>query len=180
MQFYFSDQLRKYRTIRALKTMQELPGFSKDFRQFVRDVCRAEADLVLCDKDPPLREFTMDTLKSFSYETSLAKLETIAPTLMASLAGSISDSKDDLVSLSRFGFGGSRRGEPVSLVPALVQTASAILHNRHPSCISTVPAVNSLNNLTNQITRRYFFCQMVLGHLSGCDFALPPIVVQIS
>ena len=154
----------KYRTLRALKTMKELPGFSKDFSQFVREECRREADLVLSEKDPPLKNFNMDSIKDFSFESSLSKLERVAPTLLASIAGSISESKcDDLSSLSRKGFGGRRRDESVSLVPAIVQTASAILRNRHPNSISTVPAVNSLNNWTSHITSRYFYLANALG-----------------
>ena len=163
----------QYRTLRALKTMKELPGFAKDFSHFVRDECRHEADLVLSYKDPPLRDFDMDSLKNFSYATSLSKLEKVAPTLLASIAGSISESKcEELSSLSRKGFGGRRQSESVSLVPAIVQTASAILRNRHPNSISTVPAVNSLNNLTNHITSRYFYLSNALGNsyrfLSSC------------
>ena len=177
--FYFSDQLRKYRTLRALKTMKGLPGFAKDFCQFVRDECRAEGDLILADKDPPLKDFNMDTLKNFSYEASLAKLENICPILMSSIAGSISDSKADMQSLSRFGFGGRRRGESVSLKPALVQTASAILHNRHPNSISTVPAINSLNNFTSQITSRYFYLSNALGTSFRSDTKHIPIIIAI-
>ena len=154
----------KYRTLRALKTMKELPGFATDFSRFVRDECRREGDLILSDKDPPLKDFNMASIKDFSYLNSLSKLEKVAPTLLASIAGSISDSKcDDLASLSRKGFGGRRREESVSLVPAIVQTASAILRNRHPNSISTVPAVNSLNNWTNHITSRYFYLANALG-----------------
>ena len=82
--------------------MKELPGFSEDFSKFVRDKCRSEADLILNDKDPALKDFDMDSLKNFSYLSSLNKLEKVAPTLLASIAGSISDSKcDDIKTLSR-------------------------------------------------------------------------------
>ena len=47
--------------------MKELPGFSEDFSKFVRDECRSEADLILNDKDPALKDFDMDSLKNFSY-----------------------------------------------------------------------------------------------------------------
>ena len=162
----FSEQLSKYRTLRALKTMKDLPGFSKDFSKFVRDECRSEADLILNDKDPPLKDVDMDRLKNFSYTSSLAKLEKVAPTLIASIAGSISDSKcDDIKILSGKGFGGRRKAESISLVPAIVQTDSAILKNRHPNSISTVPAVNSLDNWSNHITRRYFYLSNSLGTL---------------
>jgi len=144
--------------------MKQLPGFKQDFSTFVREECRIEADLILSDKDPPLKEFNMETLKNFSYNSCLTKLEKNAPTLIASIAGSISDSKSDqLEHLSRKGFGGRRRDDSVSLIPAIVQTASAILHNRHPNSISTVPAINSLNNYTNHITSRYFYLSNSLG-----------------
>ena len=162
--FSFSEQLKLYRTLRALRTMKGLPGFAKDFSQFVREECRRESDLILGDKDPPLKDFDMTSLQDFSYSNSLSKLEQVAPTLMASIAGSISGSKcDDFASLSRKGFGGSRRAEDMSLVPAIVQTATAILRNRHPNSISTVPAVNSLHNLTNHITSQYFYFTNALG-----------------
>ena len=144
--------------------MKELPGFKQDFSTFVREECRIEADLILSDKDPPLKEFNMETLKTFSYHSCLSKLEKNAPTLIASIVGSISDSKSDQPKyLSRKGFGGRRRDDAVSLIPAIVQTASAILHNRHPNSISTIPAINSLNNYTNHITSQYFYLSNSLG-----------------
>ena len=66
--------------------MKGLPGFAKDFSQFVRDECRRESDLVLAEKDPPLKDFDMNSLKDFSYFSSLSKLEKVAPTLIASIA----------------------------------------------------------------------------------------------
>ena len=144
--------------------MKELLGFSKDFTDFVREECRREADNVLAEKDPPLKEFNMESLKDFSYTDVLLKFERLVPTLMASISGTISDQKGgELESLSRFGFGGRRRGEAVSLVPAIVQTASAIVRNRHPNSISSVAAVNSLNNYTEHITSRYFYLSNALG-----------------
>ena len=144
--------------------MKELPGFTRDFRQFVREECRTEANLILEQKDPPLREFSMESVKNFSYLSSLAKLECVVPTLLASIVGTITDSKsDDLETLDRKGFGGSRRADSVSLVPTIVQTASAILRNRHPNSISTVLAVNSLNNHTEHVTSRYFYLCNALG-----------------
>ena len=160
----FSDQLLKYRTGRALKTMKNLPNFEKDFQKFVREECRLEADKILKNKDPPLSEFNLKTLKDFHYNCELEKFETVAPTLMASIAGSISSSKDDpLVDLKRRGFGGSRKAEDISLVPAIVQTAACILRNRHPNSISTVPCVNSLNNWLMHIPHQYFFLSNSLG-----------------
>ena len=91
--------------------MKDLPGFSRDFGKFVRDECRSEADLILTCKDPPLKDFDMKSLKNFSYESSLFKLEKVAPTLVASIAGSISDSKCEIGFLSRKGFGGRRKTE---------------------------------------------------------------------
>ena len=144
--------------------MKELPGFHKDFTQFVREESRKEADLILGDKDPPLKDFDMNSLKDFTYLDVLQKLEKNVPILMASIAGTISDSKSgDLEALSRYGFGGRNRGDSVSLVPTMVQTASAILRNRHPNCVSSVAIVNSLHNLTEHVTSRYFFWSNALG-----------------
>ena len=56
-----SKQLIKYRTLRALNTMKELSDFSQAFSQFVRDECKREADLLLSDKDPPLKDFDINS-----------------------------------------------------------------------------------------------------------------------
>ena len=93
----------------------------------------------------------------------LSKLELSAPTLMASIAGSISASQDSIANLTRKGFGGARRSEDISLVPSMVQTASCILRNRHPNSISTVQCVNSLNNWVLHIPHQYFFLNNSLG-----------------
>ena len=158
-----SLQLERYRIGRALKTMKMLPNFDRDFNQFVRDESCRQADNVLSSKDPPVSEFDMTALNSFNYEDELHKLETRVPVLMSSIAGTISASKADPVSLSRKGFGGRRRSEDVSLVPAMVQTASCILKNRHPNSISTIPCVNSVNNYLNHLTQQYFFMTNSLG-----------------
>ena len=145
--------------------MKSLPNFDKDFHKFVREECRLEGDNIFKKKDPPSTEFNLKTLKEFDYDCELVKFEGVAPTLMASIAGSISSSKDDpLVSLKRRGFGGSRQSEEISLVPAMVQTASCILKNRHPNSISTVPCVNSLNNWLFHIPHQYFYLNNSLGY----------------
>ena len=144
--------------------MKSLPNFEKDFHKFVREECRLEGDRILGDKDPPLSEFSLKTLRDFDYNCELEKFEKVAPTLMASIAGSITSSKEEsLANLKRRGFGGSRKGEDISLVPAIVQTASCILRNRHPNSISTVPCVNSLNSLLMHIPHQYFFLNNSLG-----------------
>ena len=159
-----SDQLLKYRTPRALNTMKSLPNFDQDFQNFVREQCRVEGDKILLLKDPSVNEFNLDSLKAFNYNDELNKLEHVAPTLMASIAGSISGSKQTSISsLSRKGFGGSRRSEDISLVPAMVQCATMIMKNRHPNSISTVPCVNSLNNWVNHIPHKYFYLTNSLG-----------------
>ena len=96
--YVFSDQLLRYRTGRALKTMKSLPNFEKEFHKFVREECRLEADNILKKKDPPLSEFSLKTLRDFHYNCELEKFENVAPTLMASIAGSISSSKDEPLS----------------------------------------------------------------------------------
>ena len=42
-----SQQLGKYRSERALKSMKMLPNFDRDFNKFVRDECRRQADNIL-------------------------------------------------------------------------------------------------------------------------------------
>ena len=144
--------------------MKSLPNFQRDFQKFVRDECRAEGDNILKSKDAPLSEFGLEELKAFNYTTELEKLVRIAPILMASISGSISASKEESISsLSRKGFGGSRRAEEITLVPAMVQCATMIVRNRHPNSISSVPAINSLNNWTQHIPQRYFYLTNSLG-----------------
>ena len=144
--------------------MKSLPDFDKEFPKFVREECRLEADRILKNKDPPLSEFNLSSLNNFKYENVLTKLESVTPVLMASIAGSISSSKDQcLANLTRKGFGGRKRSENISLVPAIVQTATAILRNRHPNSISTVPFLNSLNNWLNHIPHQYFYLNNSLG-----------------
>lgn len=162
--FSFSDQLMRYRTLRALRTMRNLPSFDKDFHTFVREQCRIEGDFILKSKDPPKSDFDLKSLREFQFESQLEKFERVCPTLMASIAGSITSSKDDqLINLTRKGFGGSRKSEDVSLVPTMVQVASCILRNRHPNSISTVPCVNSLNNYLLHIPHQYFYLNNALG-----------------
>ena len=159
------DQLNHYRTGRALRTMKNLPNFDQDFNLFVREQCRLQSDNILKDKDPPLNDFSLESLKAFNYTDELEKLEAVAPTLMAGIAGSISGASKDkpLSTLSRKGFGGSRRAEDISLVPAMVQVATMIMKNRHPNCISTVPCVNSINNWKHHIPHKYFYLTNSLG-----------------
>ena len=161
----FSEQLKKYRTGRALRCMKNLPNFSKDFRDFIREECRLEGDLILKDKDPPISSFNLESLRSFDYNHELEKMESICPLLVASISGSISAASKEIpaASLTRKGFGGSRRGEDISLVPAIVQCASLIMRNRHPNSISTVPCVNSINNWLAHVPFKYFFLQNSLG-----------------
>ena len=97
------------------------------------------------------------------YINELKRLEGLMPTLMSSISGSISASKDSLEHLSRKGFGGSRQSEDISLVPTMVQTAACILRNRHPNSISTVPCLNSLNNYLNHVTKQFFYMTNSLG-----------------
>ena len=161
---FFSDQLLKYRTERALKTMKTLPNFEIAFLNFVREQSRQQADNILNEKEQSVNQFDMNSLRKFEYAEQLLKLERTVPTLMASIAGTISASKDQpLVNLTRKGFGGSRQSEDISLVPAMVQTASCILRNRHPNSVSTVAAVNSLMNYLNHITKQYFYLTNSLG-----------------
>ena len=152
-----------YRIERALKTMKTLRNFERDFYQFVRDESRRQADNILKQKDPPLSEFDTSSIDDFDDNKELFKLEGMVPILMASIAGTISASKAETSMLLRKGFGSSNQSEDISLVPAMVQTASCIIRNRHPNSISTVPCVNSVNNYLNHITKQYFFMQNSLG-----------------
>ena len=159
-----SKKLTRYRTGHALREMKELPNFDKDFLQFVREECRLEADQILKNKDPPPSSFNLESLKSFDYFKELSKMEAVSPILVASISGAISASKDKpTASLTRKGFGGSRKDDDISLVPSIVQAASLIMRNRHPNSISTVPCINSINNWLQHVPHKYFFLQNALG-----------------
>ena len=164
MSHYFSDQLSRYRVSRALKTMQQLPNFDRDFNDMVREKSRKQADNVLKMKDPPISEFNRMSIQNFDYEDELHKYEQLVPTLISSIAGTISSSKDENIeNLSRKGFGGSRQSEDVSLVPAIVQTSSCLLRNRHPNSVTKVACMNSINNYLNHVTKQNFHLANSLG-----------------
>ena len=73
----------------------------------------------------------MNSLRTFSYEDQLAKLQRTNPILVAAIMGSIKKTKiktyDDL---NRKGFGGNNRERDIDLTPAIVQTASSSLGGR--------------------------------------------------
>ena len=90
--------------------MKPLPGFSSALARFVQNEAYHEASNILENKDPPVKEFTLDSLQQFNYKEQLSKLEHTNPLLVACVKGSIRKLKvksDD--DLTRKGFGGNAR-----------------------------------------------------------------------
>ena len=94
----------------ALKAMRPLPGFDSALVTFVQDQAFQEADGILAEKDIPVKEINLNTLRKFSYKEQLLKLQRTNPLLVACIMGSIRKLKirsDE--DLTRKGFGGSSR-----------------------------------------------------------------------
>ena len=90
--------------------MRPLPGFSAALVDFVQEEAFHEADGILKNKDPPVKEFSLDSLENFSYTEQLAKLQRTNPILVACIKGSIRKLKiKSDVDLTRKGFGGNAR-----------------------------------------------------------------------
>ena len=125
--------------------MNNLPGFPSAIVSFVQDEAYKEGTNILAEKDSQRKDFDMNSLRTFSYEDQLAKLQRTNPILVAAIMGSIKKTKiktyDDL---NRKGFGGNNRDLDIDLTPAIVQTASRVIRNCHPSSVSIMASMNSL------------------------------------
>ena len=94
----------------ALRVMKPLPGFSDALVRLVQDEAYHEANNILQDKDPPVRDFNLDSLRKFSYKEQLSKLQRTNPILVACVKGSIKKVKvKSDKDLRRKGFGGNAR-----------------------------------------------------------------------
>ena len=85
--------LLRHRLDRVFRRLKEYPSFRKAFQQFVYEEARKEADNVLKDKEIPRNEFSMETLRQFSFKQQLAKYQRDTPILLACVVGSMSKSK---------------------------------------------------------------------------------------
>ena len=149
---------------RALRTMKNLSNFRPALQAFVQEESRLEAANILKHKDPPRTSFTLDMVKNFSYSEQLRKFQVTNPLLVASIVGTLSQTKGaKCEDLSRKGFGGPNRSENVDLVPTIVQTVSRLLKNIHTRSVSVLPSMNSLNLWTHHVPGHLFHLFNSLG-----------------
>ena len=144
--------------------MASLTSFQPALNSFVQEESRKQAENILLEKDLPRATFSMQALESFSYKDQLQKFERTNPLLMASIVGTLSKARNmSGEDLSRKGFGGPNRSENVDLTPAICQSVSRILKNRHPYSISTLPSLNSLYLWANRVPGQLYHLYNSLG-----------------
>ena len=145
--------------------MKSFPNFTSAFHNFVLDEARREAQTI-SEKDPPRSAFTLETLRQFTYKDQLIKLQESSPLLVACVTGSISKDKVDTAEeVYRKGLGGRNADQSIDLVPAVVQSVTRILKNRHPRSLSTVSCLNSLFLWTSRVSGHVF---QFLNSLGDC------------
>ena len=160
----YRDQIIKNRPERALRTMKSLPNFTAAFHNFVQDEAHKEAEGILTEKDPSRKNFTLDSLRKFTYKEQLTKLQRTSPLLVACVTGSISKSKvTSSGDMTRKGFGGSNRDQNIDLTPAVVQSVARIVKNCHPYSLSLMACLNSLFLWTNRVSGHVFHLLNSLG-----------------
>jgi len=141
------DLLRHRRPGRALKEMEFLPNFDRELQEFIYKKIQKEAETVKLEKETCVADFCRENLSSFSYETYHDKLLDTTPLLSAAITGAVSNLPfSEIKNPNRKGFGGSRQDEAISLKPVICQTASRLLHNKHPRSVSEIQCLNSVLN----------------------------------
>ena len=161
---FIRDQIKNHRVGRAFRSMKPLKEFNAEFQSFVQEESRLQAHGILQEKDTPRTNFTLSDLRTFSYNDQFLKFQRTNPILVACILGTLSRVKDENPdNLSRKGFGGSKRGENVDLIPAVVQTVSRVLRNRHSSSVSLLPCLNSLHFWGNRVPGHLFHFFNSLG-----------------
>ena len=149
-----------------MRTLKALPSFDKAFHNFVQEEAHKESEGILSDKDPARKDFTLNSLRKFSYKEQLAKLQKSSPLLVACITGSISKTKvKTSEDLTRKGFGGQNRDKNIDLTPAVVQTVSRILKNKHPYSLTLMASLNSLFLWTCRVSGHVF---QLLNSLGDC------------
>ena len=144
--------------------MKPLKEFKAEFLSFVQEESRLQANCILQEKDLPRTSFTLKDLRTFSYNDQFYKFQRTNPILVASILGTLSRVKgENAENISRKGFGGSKRGEDVDLIPSVVQTVSRVLRNRHSSSVSLLPCLNSLHFWGNRVPGHLFHFFNALG-----------------
>ena len=162
----FRDQILDFRLDRAFRTLKNLPEFREVLLNFLFEEARKEANNILEDKDPPSSLFDLETLRNFSYEDQLAKLQHNCPLLVTCISGSLAKSKDETTAeLSRKGFGGKNIDEEIELVPMVVQTDARVVRNRHPRSLSIVTSMNSMFLWTSRVSSHVF---QLLNSMGDC------------
>ena len=132
----------------------------------MQEEAHKESEGILSDKDPARKDFTLNSLRKFSYKEQLAKLQKSSPLLVACITGSISKTKvKTSEDLTRKGFGGQNRDKNIDLTPAVVQTVSRILKNKHPYSLTLMASLNSLFLWTCRVSGNVF---QLLNSLGDC------------
>ena len=144
--------------------MKSLSNFTAAFHGFVQDEAHREAEGILSEKDPARKDFDLDSLRKFSYKEQLTKLQRTSPLLVACVMGTISKSNvKSFEDLTRKGFGGPNRDQNIDLIPAVVQSVSRIVKNRHPYSLSLMSSLNSLFLWTCRVSGHVFHLFNSLG-----------------
>ena len=132
----------------------------------MQEEAHKESEGILSDKDPARKDFTLNSLRKFSYKEQLAKLQKSSPLLVACITGSISKTKvKTSEDLTRKGFRGQNRDKNIDLTPAVVQTVSRILKNKHPYSLTFMASLNSLFLWTCRVSGHVF---QLLNSLGDC------------
>ena len=143
-----------------------MPGFTPAFHGFVQEEAHKESEAILTDKDPARKDFTLASLRKFTYKEQLSKLQRTSPLLVACVTGSISKTRvKSSGDLTRKGFGGQNREQKIDLTPAVVQTVSRIMKNKHPNSLTLMASLNSLFLWTCRVSGHVF---QLLNSLGDC------------
>ena len=160
----FRNQILNRRLLPAFRTMKSLPNFPSELVSFIQEESRIQAEAIVGQKEPCRTALTLDNVRQFSYKEQLQKLQKTNPLLVASIVGTLAKSRNvNAEDITRKGFGGANRSEDIDLTPCIVQSASRILRNRHPSSVSVLPGLNSLFMWTNRVPGQVFHWFNSLG-----------------
>ena len=152
-----------------MRTMKSLPNFPSTLVAFVHEESRLEAQGILQDKDAARTSLTLQDVMDFDYNTQFNKFQKTNPILVASILGTLSRVKGERPeNVSRKGFGGARLGEDIDLIPAVVQTVSRVLKNRHSRSVSLLPSLNSLHLWGNRVPGHLFHFFNSMGDSYRC------------
>ena len=83
--------MRTRRPGRAIRALEFLPNFNKEFQEYLYKTIQKEAESIKIDKETSVANFCRDNLGSFSYEKYHEKLLDTTPLLSAALTGALSN-----------------------------------------------------------------------------------------